>query len=297
MGVMMMVVEVWVMCGQRGGHRRQRSLLETRAPQDRPLPRHETVITVAPYGPVAVSRAVGELRVHGELGLRLVHAQTRRVAIGDLRHVLRGWRRVGKLCIQGSIVGGTTILAWITAGVTATLKHMASKSKTKSSYQFLVYPLILETFCMYYDSLNSPGGWSLMQLSAKITGEVMRSTPGCHNAMCRYCSYVCTSVFDWLINASSPDLAERRGKPKTSHSASISRYHNRSSLQWPPHSAAAWEGCAYRVDDKEPKHDDLKPYNAQSAAAAIAPSLTLEVSVVCRLPFLQLALASSKLTG
>lgn len=118
MGVMVVVVEVWVMCGQRGRHRRQRSLLEAWTSQDSPLSRHETVLSVAPYGPIAISRAVGELRVHGELGLRFVHAQTWRVAVGDLRHILRSRRRVRKLCIQGSIIGGSTILSRVTTGVT-----------------------------------------------------------------------------------------------------------------------------------------------------------------------------------
>lgn len=75
------------------------------------------MVPVAPYGPIAISRAVGELRVHGEFSLRFVYAQTRRVAIGDLRHVLRSRWRVRKLCIQGCIVGGTTILTRVTAGV------------------------------------------------------------------------------------------------------------------------------------------------------------------------------------
>ena len=90
MGEMMVVVEVRVMCGQRRRHRRQRPLLETWSSQDSPLPGQEAVVSIAPYGPVAIRRAVGELRVHGKLGLRLVYAQARREAIRDLLHVLRG---------------------------------------------------------------------------------------------------------------------------------------------------------------------------------------------------------------
>ena len=62
--------------------------MEAWTSQDSPLSWHETVISVAPYGSIAISRAIGELRVHGELGLWFVHAQTWRVAVGDLRHVL-----------------------------------------------------------------------------------------------------------------------------------------------------------------------------------------------------------------
>lgn len=93
--------------------------MEDRGPQDRSLPRHEAVLSVAPDGPIAVGRAVGKLGVHGELGLGLVQPQPRRVTVGDWGHVLGGRGRVGKLCFQGSIVGGASAL--IATGVVGAL--------------------------------------------------------------------------------------------------------------------------------------------------------------------------------